>query len=97
MRLIDADALWKDITTHIDECTDILEIIDRQPTVEPMQKKERWMKVHGFCTPGGDPVWECSGCGKGRHVYGIEAPTYQGDVSDYQWVACPNCGAEMEG
>ena len=33
----------------------------------------RWIKANGsWATPGGDPVWECSECGKGRHVYGIE-------------------------
>lgn len=55
-----------------------------------------WIKVSGFVTPGGDPVWQCSVCGKGRHVYGIEASTYNSDVSDHQWVACPNCGSLME-
>lgn len=39
-RLIDADALWRDITTAFDDCEDILEIIDRQPTIEPEQ---RWI------------------------------------------------------
>ena len=58
----------------------------------------RWIKARGsWCTPGGDPVWECSECGKGVHVYGIEHGTYGYDVSDKQWVACPNCGARMEG
>ena len=56
----------------------------------------RWVKVGGFFTPGGDPVWQCSECGKGRHVYGIEHGTYGADVSDGQWVACPNCMAIME-
>lgn len=57
----------------------------------------RWVKAKGaWCTPGGDPVWECSECGKGRHVYGIEHGTYGGDIADGQWVACPNCGAKME-
>lgn len=56
----------------------------------------KWVKAVGdWCTPGGDPVWECSECGKGRHVYGVEASTYQHDVADGQWVACPNCGAKM--
>jgi len=56
----------------------------------------RWIKARGsWCTPGGDPVWECSECGKGVHVYGIEHGTYGSDVSDGQWVACPNCGADM--
>lgn len=55
----------------------------------------RWVKVHGYCTPGGDPVWRCSECGKGIHVYGIEHGTYGADIADGQWVACPNCGAKM--
>lgn len=58
----------------------------------------RWVKARGsWCTPGGDPVWECSECGKGRHVYGIEHGTYGSDVADGQWVSCPNCGADMRG
>lgn len=56
-----------------------------------------WVKVHGFATPGGDPVWKCSNCGKGVHVYGIEHGTYGADIADNQWVACPNCGAVMIG
>ena len=60
-------------------------------------KHGRWVKVGGFFTPGGDPVWQCSECGKGRHVYGIEHGTYGADVSDGQWLACPNCMAIMEG
>lgn len=56
-----------------------------------------WQKVHGFVTPGGDPVWQCSKCGKGIHVYGIEHGTYGSDISDGQWVACPNCGAKIVG
>lgn len=43
MRLIDADALWKDITTRIEEYCDIadlIDIIERQPTIEPEQ---RWI------------------------------------------------------
>lgn len=35
MRLIDADALYEAVTSSIDYCEDILEIIDRQPTAEP--------------------------------------------------------------
>lgn len=59
--------------------------------------KGHWVKVSGFATPGGDPVWECSECGKGRHVHGIEHGSYGSDVSDGQWVSCPNCGADMRG
>ena len=54
-----------------------------------------WEEIHGYVTPGGDPVWCCSECGKGIHVYGIEHTTYGADIADHQWVACPNCGAIM--
>ena len=60
-------------------------------------KTGKWVTVHGFCTPGGDPVWACSECGKGIHVYGIEHNSYGRDISDGQWKACPNCGCRMEG
>lgn len=70
--------------------------LDVLPTIEE-RKTGKWVKVHGYCTPGGDPVWACSECGKGIHVYGIEHGTYGADVSDGQWKACPNCSALMEG
>lgn len=61
-------------------------------------KRGKWVKARGsWCTPGGDPVWECSECGKGQHVYGIEHGSYGADVADGQWVSCPNCGADMRG
>lgn len=67
-------------------------------TNQPERKKGKWIKARGsWVTPGGDPVWECSECGKGVHVYGIEHGTYGADVADGQWKACPNCGADMRG
>lgn len=72
-------------------------MLEKLPSVVSQEKIGRWVKVSGYATPGGDTVWECSECGKGRHVYGIEAPSYQRDVSNQQWVACPNCGAKMKG
>lgn len=59
--------------------------------------KSKWVKVHGYVTPGGDPVWQCPKCGKGIHVYGIEHGTYGADIAEHQWVSCPNCGTEMDG
>ena len=49
MRLIDADKLWKDITTNIEECDDILEIIEKQPTIdaEPV-RHGRWEYIGGY-------------------------------------------------
>lgn len=72
----------------------IEEALARIPSAE--RKTGKWVKVGGYATPGGDPVWCCSECGKGLHVYGIEHGTYGKDVADAQWVACPNCGARME-
>ena len=70
---------------------DIAPAVDAEPV-----KRGKWIRVSGYFTPGGDPVWKCSECGKGVHVYGIEASSYQRDVSDQQWVSCPNCRAIME-
>ena len=81
------------------DCVSLIEsYLEKLPSAEPERKKGKWIKVHGYVTPGGDPVWKCSECGKGIHVYGIEAPSYNRDYTDgHQWVACPNCGADMEG
>ena len=93
MKCIDADALINGI--FVDNPKDILLYIAQFPEVE--NKRGNWIKVGGYVTPGGDPVWCCSECGKGLHVYGIEHGTYGADIADHQWVACPNCGAIMEG
>lgn len=46
----------------------------------------RWIKSskHVF-TPGGDPLWKCSECYRGEHVYGIESC----ESKEY----CPDCGS----
>ena len=74
-------------------------MIEEAPAADVRPVKEgHWVKARGnWCTPGGDPVWECSECGKGIHVYGIEHGTYGSDIADGQWVSCPNCGAKMGG
>ena len=61
MRTIDADALWKDITRNIEYCDDILDIIEKQPTIRLEQKKGHWIRdtSHGF----GVFNWKCSKCG----------------------------------
>ena len=78
---------------------EVIDEIKKYPCADvPPVKHGRWIKARGsWCTPGGDPVWECSECGKGMHVYGIEYGAYGSDVADGQWVACPNCGADMRG
>lgn len=46
----------------------------------------RWVKVYGYATAGGDPVYKCSNCGLDEHCYGIE-----------HWEKhekCKNCGSK---
>ena len=106
MRLINADAYIEWLCGQCENnkfCEEdedgkclLVQSIEDAPTIEE-RRTGHWVKVHGYCTPGGDPVWACSECGKGIHVYGIEHGTYGSDIADQQWVACPNCGAAMEG
>ena len=109
MRAIDADALidifedrlekirnrYGDYSGEAGVCASALHLIRVQPTIKE-RKTGKWLQVGGYVTPGGDPVWCCSECGKGMHVYGIEHRSYGSDISDGQWVACPNCDAKME-
>ena len=44
---------------------------------------DRWIKVYGYFTAGGDPVFKCPHCGV-LHVYGVEHPHKQ--------EICENCG-----
>ena len=90
------DVKWQ-IQEWINELTEAMDMLDFIPSADTPTKTGTWIKVHGYATPGGDPVWKCSECGKGQHVYGIEAGSYGADIADHQWVACPNCGAIMVG
>ena len=51
--------------------------------------KGQWLIVHGVFTPGGDPCWYCSNCGKDQHLFGIECPKNQHSI-------CKNCGSHNE-
>ena len=97
MKLIDADSFADKLRYmgYMDDNEELQELIDRFPEEKP--RKGKWIRVGGYVTPGGDPVWRCSNCGKGKHVWGIEHNSYGADIADHQWVACPNCGIEMEG
>lgn len=88
---------WDDITDVDFESTNIIKFLTKHDKEVEFIKlhRGRWVEVGGYCTPGGDPVWCCSECGKGIHVYGIEHGTYGADIADHQWVTCPNCGAVM--
>lgn len=81
MRLIDADKLWKDTTSTIDECEDFLELIETQPTADRPQGK--WI-------PSDTDGFVCSVCRNGYR----NQPTFMGKpMFEY----CPVCGAHMKG
>jgi len=73
-----------------------LELLKAQESIAN-EPHGQWVKVYGYATPGGDPVWRCSECGKGIHTYGIEHGTYGANIADGQWVSCPNCGVKIDG
>lgn len=81
MRLIDADALKKDLTRFYDNEVTAKQLIDEQPTIEPQRIKGRWKLL-----PGRDDehirYLHCSVC----HFNG-----------DYESNFCPSCGADMRG
>jgi hypothetical protein len=88
MRLINADALYKDICRAYDECGDILEIIDKQPTIEP--RKGHWIKKMKITETtkysSYDPRWYCSYCN-------TEYDPAIAKKINFCW----NCGADMKG
>lgn len=72
-----------------DGITWILEQIDAASKAEVMPRRNKWIAVHGVCTPGGDPYYECPYCGWGR-CYGVEHREPMPEK-------CPNCEAELNG
>ena len=82
MRLIDADALWMDVIHSMDYCDDILEFIERQPTIEP--ERGEWIVHFNDLFPA-ESTEECSICHAEQLING----------NDDNF--CPNCGARMEG
>lgn len=41
---------------------------------QKLQQEGLWKPVHGVITPGGEPLYVCSNCGQGEHLYGVENP-----------------------
>lgn len=37
-------------------------------------KRNMWIKISGYATAGGDPVYECGNCHVANHAYGVEHP-----------------------
>lgn len=94
MRLINADALIKDLSKEwnvLDELEfankAMWKVIDAQPTIEE-RKKGMWLHTdtepdEGGHYPLGWMPWYCSECGTG--------------IGKHQTAFCPNCGADMRG
>lgn len=81
MRLIDGDALIENQFKNDISYKAFVNLVKRQPTIEPERKKGEWI-----CT---DDIYEdgvCSCCGLSEEVYEYVK----------NWKYCPNCGAEMD-
>ena len=91
MRLIDADALKKEVD-NFQNCYNgwsdtydkayIIEAIEEAPTIEP--KRGEWVDMGDF--------EQCSVC-KGTHLK--EFQSYYGKTTWVKTPYCPNCGADM--
>ena len=98
MRLIDADELMKSMYHRAFE-TDgdtmwqsgcwvryraIEEVVKEQPTIEPMRKKGKWIKLDMH---RGMAQYKCSACNSECYV-----PECMGEP---MYMFCPDCGADM--
>lgn len=98
MELINKGKLWDDIISNIEYCEDILEIIDKQPTIEAepvrhgywkpvtMSELTGWNPEYSGRDPVGCYVCSCCGCDNYINEAGEDI------LSNY----CPHCGAKME-
>ena len=68
MDLIDRERLWKDITTNIEDCGELLDILERQPSAEKTgdwidHQLDRWIYA------------KCSKCGSVHNVRSNYCPS----------------------
>ena len=90
-RYIDADALWKELTTRIEdycEIEDLMGIIESQPAADVRENvRGKWIPHYLNKDTEYQQMWgyNCSVCGE-WFVVGNSIPRYK---------HCPNCGAEM--
>ena len=88
MRLIDADALPKEISWDKIENTAFWETINEQPTIdaEPV-KHAHWIPDERE-TGEGSNTYKCSACGEIQMLI-------EGTPNENGWKYCPHCGAKM--
>ena len=95
MRTIDADALVPDFLVPIDanntpcERYVSMEQIHHAPTIEPEQRKGRWIKPTGMMPPEHPGRHCCSEC---YEFAPVDWKTHKEELTDY----CPHCGLRMK-
>lgn len=99
MRLIDADALKRDICKY---CNDVysdepcepsdcehMRIIDNQPTIDAVEVVHgRWDDSGRYQFPNGRKAIRCNICG---------CALSESEYSLFNWNYCPVCGTKMDG
>lgn len=88
MKLIDVDELWNDITKEIEDCEDILEIVEKQPIVVPGRKKGLWLRSKQDFA---GLTWEYTVCS----LCGAVKPTNIFADPNCEFNFCSTCGAAM--
>lgn len=101
MRLIDADALFKNICDSINEMTKIGVMVDGEwlwaklndalenaPTIEPGRKKGYWQHDHYN-------LFICSNCGRGYLEERYDRYDKDNPICTANY--CYNCGSDMRG
>lgn len=109
MRAIDADALWMDIIRSMDYCEDILEIIEKQPTVDrvnvtldeekinrTIEQQMRAIERRMRAKERKKGKWQRVSLEKYTHSSDYVFRCDQcGEVFIGAWNFCANCGADM--
>ena len=90
VRLIDANALRKDIHTSYSDDLGILEHIDNAPTVDAqLVKHGKWIPMDEYCA-------KCSKCGWWQKTNG-KCCTGHANIHKAVYKYCTACGAKMDG
>ena len=86
MRLIDADALMRDIEQYHLSNGKFQYWVELQSTVDAVPVRHgKWIDEGQYADYYPHHAWRCSECGE--HVIEIDTPWYK---------YCPNCGARMD-
>lgn len=86
MRLIDADALMRDIEQYHLSNGKFQHWIELQPTVDAVPVR------HGKWIYGNEFHWYTANCNKWGYKRSTDIKAHQWN----QWKFCPNCGARMD-